>query len=123
MGGSDGVIREGDLVVGRSYTLIVPAKTYIGFSKTFFGKYDGIVKNHPFTTNIYQPIGVPTDVHSFPEIPRDATKHFPIGYFNEHNLIFEEGDTTKQRGGRRRKNRARKTRRNNRLSRRNTRRQ
>ena len=84
---------EGNLVEGKSYT----AKWTSG--KEYLGKYDGIV-NVPYTTNIHQTIGIPTDVHSFPERKGDSTKYFPLGHFDKYGVTFEEGDTV-VRGGRR----------------------
>ena len=84
---------EGNLVEGKSYT----AKWTSG--KEYLGKYDGIV-NVPYTTNIHQTIGIPTDVHSFPERKGDSTKYFPLGHFDKYGVTFEEGNTV-VRGGRR----------------------
>lgn len=113
MGGGHGVITEDDLVVGTSYTMIIPKDKYGNNPiKMFLGRYDGIVYNLPNTN------GKPSNFHSFPERAGDASKYFRVGHFNQYNIIFEVGNTEPKLGGRRRKANTRKTRRSRRSTRR-----
>jgi hypothetical protein len=120
-------INEDDLEVGKSYTMVFTREYGRNKGqeyKEFFGKYYGI--NEIDETTGYPgmssyPTGRKLKQRMF-ERPNslDGSKGLKVGHFTNYDIKIEEGDTTKQTGGRRtnRKTKNNKRKRNKRKTRR-----